>query len=57
MVILASNSNHIQDDVTNALELRKNLKRENVVLGCLVGSFCVDNKSKTPFILCNKYPN
>ena len=57
IVILASNSNHIQDDVKNALELRKNLKRENVVLGCLVGSFCIDNKNKNPFILCNKYPN
>jgi len=45
MVILASNSNHIQDDVKNALELRKTLKRENVVLGWLVGSFCIDNKS------------
>ena len=39
IVILASNSNHIQDDVKYALELRKTLKRENVVLGCLVGSF------------------
>jgi len=29
IVILASNSNHIQDDVKNALELRKNLKRDN----------------------------
>ncbi|KGG03509.1 hypothetical protein EU99_1094 [Prochlorococcus marinus str. MIT 9321] len=57
IVILASNSNHIQDDVKYALELRKNLKRENVVLGCLVGSFCIDNKNKKPFILCNKYPN
>ena len=57
IVILASNSNHIQDDVKHALELRKTLKRENVVLGCLVGSFCIDNKSKNPFILCNKYPN
>ena len=56
MVILASNSNHIQDDVKNALKLRKTLKRENVVLGCLVGSFCID-KNKKPFILCNKYPN
>ncbi len=57
VVILASNSNHIQYDVKNALELRKNLKRENVVLGCLVGSFCIENKNKNPFILCNKYPN
>jgi len=53
IVFLASNSNHIQDDVKHAIELRKNLKRENVVLGCLVGSFCIDNKSKNPFILCN----
>ena len=28
-----------------------------MVLGCLVGSFCIDNKNKNPFILCNKYPN
>jgi len=34
IVILASISNHIQDDVKHALELRKTLKRENVVLGC-----------------------
>ena len=52
MVVLASNSNHIQDDVKYALKLRKTLKRENVVLGCLVGSFCIDNKNKNPFILC-----
>ena len=57
IVILAANSNHIQDDVKNALELRKSLNRENVVLGCLVGSFCIDDKNKNPFILCNKYPN
>ena len=57
IVILASNSNHIQDDVKHALEIRRNFKRENVILGCLVGSFCMDNKNKNPFILCNKYPN
>ena len=57
IVVLASNSNHIQDDLKNALELRKTLNRENVVLGCLVGSFCIDDKSKNPFILCKKYPN
>ncbi len=56
IVILSSNSNHIQDDVKHALELRKTLKRENVVLGCLVGSFCIESKNKSPFILCNKYP-
>ena len=47
IVILASNSNHIQDDVKHALELRKTLKRENVVLGCLVGSFALIIKIKT----------
>ena len=57
IVILASNSNHIQDDVKHALELRKFLNRENVVLGCLVGSFCIEDTNRNPFILCNKYPN
>ena len=57
IVILASNSNHIQNDVKHALDLRRSLKRENVVLGCLVGSFCIDNKERKPFILCNQYPN
>ena len=57
IVILASNSNHIQKDIKHALDLRKSLKRDNVVLGCLVGSFCLDDKNRKPFILCNKYPN
>ena len=48
MVVLASNSNHIQDDVKHALDQKKTLKREKGVLGCLVGSFCIDNKNKTP---------
>ena len=39
IVILASNSNHIQNDIRDALKLRKSLNRENVVLTCLVGSF------------------
>ena len=57
IVILASNSNHIQDDISKALELRKSLNRENVILGSLVGSFCIDEKNKKPYIICNKYPN
>ena len=57
IVILASNSNHIQNDIKHALDLRKSLTRENVVLGCLVGSFCLNNKKRKPFILCKKYPN
>ena len=47
IVILASNSNHIKDDVKHALELRKTLKRENVVLGCLVVLFALTIKVKT----------
>ena len=54
IVILASNSNHIKDDISLAIRIRKSLKRDNVVLACLVGSFCVENNE--PFILCEKYP-
>ena len=57
IVILASNSNHIQNDIRHAIELRKNLKCENVVLACLVGSFCFDDENDKPYILCNQYPN
>ena len=57
IVILASNSNHIKEDIEKAINLRKSLKREQVVLTCLVGSFCVDDQEKIPFILCDKYPN
>ena len=56
IVILASNSNHIQDDIELAIKLKERFKRENVVLACLVGSFCID-KNKKPFILCEKYPD
>ena len=56
IVILSSNSNHIKKDIDKAIKLKKDLKRENVVLTCLVGSFCVDEKDKYPFILCEKYP-
>tara|TARA_Y100000589_G_scaffold165833_1_gene157734 strand:- start:3252 stop:4763 length:1512 start_codon:yes stop_codon:yes gene_type:complete len=57
IVFLSSNSNHIQDDINLAMKLRKDLNRENVVLTCLVGSFCIDDNENKPFILCEKYPN
>tara|TARA_B100000945_G_C20422730_1_gene618834 strand:- start:476 stop:1984 length:1509 start_codon:yes stop_codon:yes gene_type:complete len=57
LVILASNSNHIQEDISLAIKLKKDLNRENVVLACLVGSFCIDKYNQKPFILCEKYPN
>ena len=57
IVILASNSNHIQNDIRHAIELRKSLNRENVVLACLVGSFCFDDEDEKPYILCDQYPD
>ena len=57
IVILSSNSNHIQQDISLAIQLRNKLERNNVVLACLVGSFCVDENDDDPFILCEKYPN
>ncbi len=57
IVILASNSNHIQDDIELAIKLKEDLGRENIVLTCLVGSFCIDKSNAKPFILCEKYPD
>ena len=57
IVILSANSNHIQDDISLAINLRRKLKRFNVVFACLVGSFCIDKNNKKPFILCEKYPD
>ena len=57
IVILASNSNHIQDDIELAIKLKEDLGRENIVLTCLVGSFCMDKNNNKPFILCEKYPD
>ena len=57
IVILASNSNHIQEDIELAIKLKKDLAREKVVLTCLVGSFCMDKSNNKPFILCEKYPD
>ena len=56
IVILSSNSNHIVKDINTAINLKKNLNRENVVLTCLVGSFCLDEDDKLPFIICEKFP-
>jgi len=57
IVFLAANSNHIQNDISLAIKLKKKLHRENIVLACLVGSFCIDDKDKNPFVLCERYPN
>ncbi len=54
LIILSSNSNHIMNDINQVFELRKELDRENVVIGCLVGSFCHDNYSNESYVLCEK---
>ncbi len=57
LVVLSSNSKHIINDVKLAFKLRKKLNRENVLIACLVGSFCYDKKLNESFVLCEKINN
>ena len=57
LVVLSSNSKHIINDVNLAFKLRKELKRENVLIACLVGSFCYDKNLNESFVLCEKLNN
>ena len=57
IVVLSSNSKHIINDVNLAFELRKELNRENVLIACLVGSFCHDQNLDESFVLCEKLNN
>ena len=57
LVVLSSNSKHIINDVQLAFKLRKKLNRENVLIACLVGSFCHDKDSDESFVLCEKLNN
>ncbi len=57
LVILSSNSKHIINDVNIAFKLRKELNRDNVLLACLVGSFCYDCSLNESFVLCEKLNN
>jgi len=54
LVILSSNSKHIINDVNLAFKLKKELNRENVLIACLVGSFCHDKHLNESFVLCEK---
>ena len=49
LVILSSNSNHVEEDFKQACQLRIELNRNNVVLACLAGSFCHDSLSDVDF--------
>ena len=57
LVLLSSNSKHIISDVDLAFKLRKKLKRDNVLIACLVGSFCHDYNLNESFVLCEKLNN
>ncbi|KGG12591.1 MULTISPECIES: hypothetical protein [Prochlorococcus] len=57
LVILSANSNHIEEDLIKAIEIRKNLSREEVVIACLVGSFCYEKSSSKAYLLCQKETN
>ena len=57
LVVLSSNSKHIVNDVNEAFKLRKELNRQNVLIACLVGSFCYDKNLKESFVLCEKFNN
>ena len=57
LVVLSSNSKHIINDVNLAFKLRKELNRENVLIACLVGSFCYDHDLNESFVLCEKVNN
>ncbi len=56
LVILSSNSNHIESDLAEAQLLRKKLNREHVVLACLSGSFCHSSEERKSYVLCEKEP-
>tara|TARA_B100000579_G_scaffold407997_1_gene395718 strand:+ start:2088 stop:3626 length:1539 start_codon:yes stop_codon:yes gene_type:complete len=57
LVVLSSNSKHIINDVNLAFNLRKKLNRGNVLIACLVGSFCFDESLNESFVLCEKINN
>ena len=57
LVVLSANSNHVEEDLQEAIALRESLGREHVLLACLAGSFCHDPISNEAYVLCQKEPN
>ncbi|WP_036485852.1 hypothetical protein [Myxosarcina sp. GI1] len=57
LVILSANSKYVEQDLTEACAIREKLKRKNVVLGCLAGSFNHDEIDNNSYVLCEKNPN
>jgi len=54
LLVLSSNSNHIERDLRDAISLRSKLNRQEVVIACLVGSFCKDNLINISYVLLEK---
>ncbi|MFQ6539826.1 MULTISPECIES: hypothetical protein [Aphanothece] len=57
LVVLSANSNHIEQDLLEACDLRRELDREQVVLACLAGSFSHDPLRNDSYVLCERQPN
>ncbi len=57
LVILTANSKYIQEDLAQACQIKEDLDRNNVVLGCLSGSFNHDQTNNESYVLCEKNPN
>ena len=57
LVILSSNSNHIENDLLEACRIREIIGREDVIIACLVGSFTYDKETDSPSLLCQKNTN
>ena len=57
LVVLSANSNHVEDDLFEAIQLRDQLGRQHVVLACLAGSFSHDNIANESYVLCEKVPS
>tara|TARA_Y100001968_G_scaffold121683_1_gene110724 strand:+ start:12367 stop:13878 length:1512 start_codon:yes stop_codon:yes gene_type:complete len=57
LIVLSSNSNHVEKDLSEAIRLRSKLNRNHVVIACLVGSFCHDNVKNESYLLCQKEEN
>ena len=57
LVVLTANSNHMEQDLIEACELREELEREQVVLACLAGSFSHDPLRNDSYVLCERQPN
>ena len=56
LVILSANSKYVEQDLAEACDIREKLKRNNVVLACLAGSFNHDEVNNDSYVLCEKNP-